>query len=118
MNDGDDSSSFSVLTSFTVDENQDDMGDADDEFPEDDDGSVTDEDCDGVNALKMSFDSLATDRPRLEIVLVILLGVGVSGGDLDAGLIGDNDCGTKEETPDVELLLRLRMDELAILYFY
>lgn len=109
MNDGDDSSSFSVLTSFTVDENQDDMGDADDEFPEDADGSVSDEDCDGVNALKMSFDSLATDRPRLEIVLVILLG---------AGLIGDNDCGTKEETPDVELLLRLRMDELAILYFY
>jgi len=62
-------------------------------------------DDDGENALKISLDSLDTDFPRFEIVLVIFAGFGVSG-DFDSEVMDDNDFGTKDD-----VLLRIDEDE-------
>jgi hypothetical protein len=115
-NDGDDSSSVSVLTSSTVDENQDDTGDDDD----DDAAGVFDDEGDVVNALNISLDSLDTEFPRLENVLLIFVGVGVVSGDLDSEFVDDNDFGMNDETRDGELLLfkpGLRIDDDIVLYY-
>lgn len=102
MNDGDDSSSVSVLTSSTVEENQDDMGDDDDD-DEVLDGvgvDVFEFGDDGVNALNISLDSLDTDFPRLVSVLLIFVGFGVSG-EFDSEVMEDNDFGMKDDTREV-----------------
>jgi hypothetical protein len=104
MNDGDDSSSVSVLTSSTVEENQDDMGDDDDELL----GGVGvgigvdvfEFGDDGVNALNISLDSLDTDFPRLVSVLLIFVGFGVSG-EFDSEVMEDNDFGMNDDNREV-----------------
>ena len=103
MNDGDDSSSVSVLTSSTVEENQDDMGDDDDELL---DGvgvgvDVVEFGDDGVNALNISLDSLDTDFPRLVNVLLIFVGFGVSGEFDSEEVMEDNDFGMKDDNREV-----------------
>ena len=98
MNDGDDSSSVSVLTSSTVEENQDETGDD----GEDDDDSPVGEELgvfefdEGVNALNMSLDSLETVFPRFEIVLLMFVGFGVDG-DFDSEVMEDIVFGMKDD---------------------
>ena len=62
----------------------------------------------------MSLDSLDTDFPRLESVLLIFVGVGVDDDGMDDELKYDNDFGMNDAIRDDELLLSkpgLRMDD-------
>jgi hypothetical protein len=64
---------------------------------DDDDGDALTFDVDvGVNALKMSLDSLDTDFPRFETVLLIFAGVGVND-DFDSDVAVDNVFGMKDD---------------------